>query len=78
MQNASRHARADKIEIRLFDDDTHVGFTVSDDGIGFEVETYTGHGLTNMADRLGAIGGSLEVHSRSDGTDVNGTVPLRP
>ena len=36
-----------------------------------------GHGFINMADRLGAMQGSLEVHSTvGEGTCIEGRVPL--
>jgi signal transduction histidine kinase len=53
-------------------------FTVSDDGPGFDPETaQRGHGYINMADRLGAIGGTVRWDSEvGRGSQVRGSVPL--
>lgn len=53
-------------------------FDVTDDGAGFDASTTrSGVGLTNMRDRVGAIGGSLWVESAvGAGTTVSGLVPL--
>jgi signal transduction histidine kinase len=51
---------------------------VEDDGQGFDPSvTGTGSGLQGMADRLAAVGGSLEVRSElGRGTTVTGHVPV--
>ena len=53
-------------------------FEVRDDGAGFaEDEAASGTGLTNMRDRLAAVGGVLTIRtSPGNGTSVSGTVPL--
>ena len=58
-------------------DDDELRFTVSDDGVGFEAGVRPeGHGFVNMQDRLGAMGGRLEVTSAPGrGTRVTGTIP---
>lgn len=55
-------------------------FTETDDGRGFDpTPTGYGTGLQGIADRLGALGGSLEVASTPGaGTSVTGTVPTSP
>jgi signal transduction histidine kinase len=51
---------------------------VSDDGPGFDPDTaQRGHGYVNMADRLGAIGGTVRWDSElGKGSQVRGSVPL--
>jgi signal transduction histidine kinase len=77
VQNAAKHAgRRAVVTI----DVEHAGdltMRVRDDGAGFDPATaFAGHGFTNMADRLGALGGSLEVTAKPGcGTMVTGTVP---
>ena len=53
-------------------------FEVRDDGVGFTpAGTVNGGGLTNMRDRVAALGGVLRVTSSPGaGTRVRGTVPL--
>ena len=78
LQNAAKHAGAGaRATVRLSRDDRHVRFTVEDDGIGFEPAAVPrGAGLDNMADRIGAAGGSLRVDSAAGhGTRITGTFP---
>jgi signal transduction histidine kinase len=51
---------------------------VEDDGRGFDVATrQRGAGLTNMTDRLDALGGRLDIQSTPGyGTVLNGRLPL--
>lgn len=64
--------------IRLDREDGHVKFEIEENGAGFDVAT-TGYGtgLRGMADRLDAIGGSLDVRSAPGrGTTIAGRVPV--
>jgi signal transduction histidine kinase len=55
-----------------------LNFEVSDDGVGFDTAfAKKGAGLTNMADRLDALGGALNVTSTPQGgTTVRGTLSV--
>jgi signal transduction histidine kinase len=77
-QNAAKHAPMANVELRLWEESGGLLFSVTDDGPGFDVDhARGGHGFTNMADRLGAIGGSVRWESeRGAGASVHGTVPL--
>ena len=57
--------------------DDELRFEVADDGAGFDQGAVdAGHGFVNMADRLGAIGGSLTVTTApGEGTRVVGRLP---
>ncbi len=77
MQNASKHATgAHSITISLMGGG-RLRFEVRDDGCGFDAgASPEGAGLTNMRDRLAALGGELEVSSSpGGGTIVAGSVP---
>jgi signal transduction histidine kinase len=79
LQNASKHAGEDaRASISIREDAGRLVFVVEDDGAGFDPEHVgRGVGLTNMRDRLGAIGGQLEVESAPGrGTRILGAVPL--
>ena len=54
-----------------------VSFTVEDDGAGFDPATAErGAGLTNLADRVAAVGGTLEIDARPGrGTRITGEIP---
>jgi signal transduction histidine kinase len=51
---------------------------VSDDGTGYDARhTPMGSGLRNMADRLAALGGRLQVQSApGQGTTITGHLPI--
>lgn len=78
LQNVAKYANASRAEVRLSASDVRLRFEVIDDGVGFDPATTTyGTGLQGIADRLAALGGSLDVRSsRGSGTTVAGTIPL--
>jgi signal transduction histidine kinase len=78
LQNAAKHAPDARIELRVWEESGGLLFTVTDDGPGFDPETaQRGHGYVNMADRLGAIGGTVRWESEiGRGSAVRGSVPL--
>ena len=78
LQNAAKHAPDAFVELRLWEESGGLLFTVTDDGPGFDPEkARRGHGYTNMADRLGAIGGTVRWDSEiGKGSQVRGSVPL--
>ena len=78
LQNAAKHAAGARVEVRLWEESGGLLFSVSDDGPGFDVALARGgHGYVNMADRLGAIGGTVRWDSAAgQGTTVSGSVPL--
>ncbi|HZK51728.1 MAG TPA: histidine kinase, partial [Actinomycetota bacterium] len=80
LQNAAKHAQASTAEIDLVEKEDVLAFCVRDNGRGFDLATTPqGDGLLNMADRLEAMGGTLEVRSsHEDGTSVTGQLPLQP
>ncbi|HEX2030527.1 MAG TPA: histidine kinase [Actinomycetota bacterium] len=80
LQNAAKYAEASRIDVRLEAADGELRFKVADDGRGFDpATTPLGSGLRNMADRLEALGGSLQIGSAvGGGTTVGGRIPVRP
>jgi signal transduction histidine kinase len=77
LQNVAKYADATGATLRLRHDDGELSFAVTDDGNGFDTtQTGYGTGLQGMADRLSALGGSLDVASRpGEGTTVTGHLP---
>jgi signal transduction histidine kinase len=64
LQNVQKYGQATAAVVRISARDGELRFEVEDDGKGFDpVTTRRGSGLTNMADRLEALGGGLEVDS---------------
>ncbi len=79
LQNAGKHAGAGaKASVRVREEEGGLLFEVTDDGGGFDPKHRpTGAGLTNMSDRLGALGGSLRIESAAGrGTRIVGAIPL--
>jgi signal transduction histidine kinase len=78
LQNIAKYAEASSVTLRLREEAGALSFTVIDDGAGFDTtNTGYGTGLQGMADRLSALGGSLEVTSRpGEGTTVTGRLPI--
>ena len=78
VQNAAKHAGITaRATIRVRETGADLVFDVSDNGSGFRpAEAAQSGGLTNMRDRAGAAGGTLEVTSAPGaGTLVHGLVP---
>jgi PAS domain S-box-containing protein len=73
--NASVHAQARDIEVRLTGDTTWLTLAVSDDGVGIPVDMVRGRaghlGISGMHERATAVGGHVVVSPRtSGGTEV--------
>jgi signal transduction histidine kinase len=78
LQNVAKYAKASRALIRLSGDESRIEFSVEDDGIGFNARmAEPGLGLTNMDDRISALGGTLEVRSQPGaGTTIAGSIPV--
>jgi signal transduction histidine kinase len=77
LQNVAKHAGDEAVaSLRLWRDGRAVCFAVVDDGVGFVPNRSRDDvGLTNMTDRIGAVGGSLAIQSEpGEGTMVQGRV----
>ena len=80
LQNAAKHAEgARSVVIKLWEAEA-VHFEVRDDGAGLpQGHGSEGAGITNMRDRIGAMGGTLVIESHPGaGTRVMGAVPKAP
>ncbi len=80
LQNAGKHADGSDIELALAHDNGRVEFTVRDSGPGFALDAVAGgNGLTNIVDRMEAVGGGATIESTpGTGTTVRGWVPSTP
>ena len=80
LQNAGKHAGADASAIvKVWQGGGELHWEVSDDGPGFDVggAAGSGHGFVNMRDRMGALGGTVDIISRiGAGTTIRGSLPL--
>lgn len=78
LQNVQKYAHAAHVVVRLRVAGSALTFEVIDDGTGFDTATVkNGAGLVNMADRVDALGGKVQVTSRPGaGTSVCGELPV--
>jgi signal transduction histidine kinase len=78
LQNTAKYARASTARIAVQSQSGTLCFSVSDDGTGYDARhTPMGSGQRNMADRLAALGGRLEVRSApGQGTTITGHLPV--
>jgi len=78
LNNIAKYAHASRASVKVAQSNGHLVFEIVDDGRGFDASaTSYGTGLQGMADRLDAIGGTLEVRSTPGaGTSVIGRAPV--
>ncbi|MEO8476255.1 MAG: sensor histidine kinase, partial [Actinomycetota bacterium] len=78
LQNVAKYAEASQVAVVLQESGGVLVFSVVDDGRGFDPGSVGyGTGLQGIADRLGALDGSLEVISANgSGTTITGVLPI--
>jgi len=76
LTNAFKHAHCTEVEVCVGVDDGWVDAEVRDDGVG-GTDTERGSGLLGLADRVSALGGTLEIDSPPGrGTVIHARVPV--
>jgi signal transduction histidine kinase len=76
LTNASKHAHSDRIEVRVAVGEGDATVEVRDDGSG-GVDPARGSGLSGLADRVSALGGTLEIESPvGAGTTILARIPV--
>jgi signal transduction histidine kinase len=77
LANATKHAQGSCIELSLGRRNGALLLSIRDDGVG-GADPARGSGLVGLADRVEALGGSIDVHSRAgDGTHISVELPVR-
>ena len=77
LANTLKHSRADRLDVELRENDDRLIVRVSDNGDGFDAAAVRGTGLTNLRDRVAAVGGALQIDtSPRAGTTVIAEFPL--
>jgi len=66
LTNTAKHAHASRAQVRATQSDGWLELVVSDDGRG-GADASGGSGLTGLADRVDAIGGTIHINSRPGG-----------
>lgn len=83
LTNVYRHAAARSVDIGIAAENGFVVLTVADDGKGIPLDVLSrfdsgaapGIGLAGMRERLAEFGGTMHVHSSSEGSVVEATIP---
>jgi signal transduction histidine kinase len=76
LANAMKHAQASRVEVSLTARQGSLLLSVRDDGVG-GADPARGSGLAGLADRVEALGGSIDVHSAAGaGTRITVDLPL--
>jgi len=78
LTNVVKHARAERVDLRVAAADGRITVEVRDDGVGFDPAAATsGFGLIGMRERLAITGGNLEISSSpGQGTELRAELPL--
>lgn len=79
LNNALRHARAERVDITLSVEDGELVMMIADNGIGFDREEAAaagGMGLASMQKRIGKVNGVLTLNSNENGSQVVARAPL--
>jgi signal transduction histidine kinase len=75
LTNVAKYAEASQAVVRLARDNGEVVVEVEDDGVG-GADPIRGTGLRGLADRIGSLGGELQIDSAPGaGTTVTATIP---
>ena len=78
LTNVMKYADASTVRVRVAAGDASALVEVSDDGVG-GADPATGSGLRGLADRVEALGGTLDVVSAAGaGTSLRAEIPLTP
>ena len=76
LANVGKHAQATAATVSMTADDGHLNVVVADDGVG-GAELGNGSGIQGLADRVGALSGTISVDSQpGEGTRVAASIPL--
>ncbi len=78
LRNITKHARADRVRVRLLGRNGDLELTIEDTGKGFDTKrAHAGLGLASMAERVRLVQGALTLHSTpGEGTRIEVRAPL--
>ena len=74
LSNVAKHARASRASVVVAQHEGDVDVEITDDGVG-GARADQNSGLRGLADRVGALGGMLEVASGGTGTRIAARIP---
>lgn len=79
LHNSIKYAKPTNLEIKIWQEDSKIYFSVKDDGIGFDInQVSVGNGLRNMQHRAETIGATFNLRSAiHQGTLIEFQVPFK-
>lgn len=79
LNNASKHARATKVDVLVRQEHDRIILTIQDNGAGFDSQRVRGLGLMGISERVDRLHGHLRIESRrGQGTSLRVELPLSP
>ena len=82
LNNITRHAKANKVSVRLYPDKDKVHLDITDDGVGFDIDKVSKRrgklkiGIQGMRERVESLGGEFSITSAPKrGTQIKATLP---
>ena len=77
INNAIKHSNATELKVSMSEFEDHVGFFISDNGVGFDQDQSTeGNGIRNMKERVKLANGTMDIRSDKKGTTIEVEIPL--
>jgi two-component system NarL family sensor kinase len=78
--NIMKHSGASEVDLHVLADEHELYFLLKDNGQGFDTvatKPSPGIGLYSMKERAQLLDGSLEIYSSTEGTTVEGRIPIK-
>ncbi len=82
LNNITRHAKANKVSVRLYPDKDKVHLDITDDGVGFDIDKVSKRrgklkiGIQGMRERVESMGGEFSITSAPrQGTQLKAVLP---
>jgi signal transduction histidine kinase len=82
VNNTIKHAKANNIDLKIFDEENTIRLQYSDNGIGFDLDATVGNtqgsiGLLNIMSRVKTVNGKYKISSsKGDGFRFELTIPV--
>ncbi|MCD2421715.1 hypothetical protein LQ567_03010 [Niabella pedocola] len=77
--NILKHAAARKMYLYIYEEDQTIITQIKDNGRGFDVRLQrkkNGIGLSSLQRKIKELGGTLNIHSSKDGTEIIAAIPI--
>ncbi|MFC5985117.1 sensor histidine kinase [Marinicrinis lubricantis] len=79
LSNTLRHAKADRLEVRLQQKENIIRLFIHDNGVGFDLDDkkHTSYGIVSMKERVNELGGDMHlITAPGKGTKIDIRIPI--